>query len=208
MSVKIKICGMTNIDNISKILFLEPDYIGFILWPKSPRCAIGRLNTDMLSIIPPTVKRAGVFVDASETEVRDAISVYGLDTVQLHGHEKPRFCAQIKDLGVEVIKAFHIENEHDFDTVWNYTEVVDYYLFDTKTPGMGGSGQSFDWQLIMRQPLRTPWILSGGIGPDNIADAARSGASIIDLNSRFETEPGIKDYALLRDAFDKIRNIQ
>ena len=93
MSVKIKLFGMTNIDNISKILFLEPDYLGFILWTKSPRCAIGKLNPDMLSIIPPTVKRTGVFVDASETEVRDAIDTYGLTAVQLHGHEKPRFCA-------------------------------------------------------------------------------------------------------------------
>lgn len=205
MSVKIKICGMANIDNISKILFLEPDYLGFVLWAKSPRCAIGRVNPDMLSIIPPTVKRVGVFVDASETEVRDAISTYGLAAVQLHGHERPRFCAQIKDLGVEVFKAFHIEDSHDFDSVWDYTEVVDYYLFDTKTPAMGGSGHSFDWQLILRQPLRTPWILSGGIGPGNIEDAAQSGASIIDLNSKFETEPGIKDYDSLRAAIDKVR---
>ncbi len=208
MSVKIKICGMTDIDNISKILFLEPDYMGFIMWPKSPRCVIGKFSPDMLSIIPPTVKRTGVFVDASETEVRDAIAAYGLSAVQLHGHEQPRFCAQIKDLGVEVFKAFHIEDSHDFDSVWDYTEVVDYYLFDTKTPSMGGSGRSFDWQLILRQPLRTPWILSGGIGPDNIVDAAQSGASIIDLNSKFETEPGIKDYTLLREAVDKVRALQ
>lgn len=207
MSVKIKICGMTNIDNISKILFLEPDYLGFILWPKSPRCVTGKLNPDMLSIIPSTVKRVGVFVDASETEVRDAISTYGLAAVQLHGHERPRFCAQIKDLGVEVFKAFHIEDSHDFDSVWDYTEVVDYYLFDTKTPAMGGSGASFDWQLILRQPLRTPWILSGGIGPDNIVDAAQSGAAIVDINSRFETEPGIKDYDSLRAALDKVRGL-
>lgn len=207
MSVKVKICGMNNIDNISKILFLEPDYLGFILWPKSPRCAIGKLNPDMLSIIPSTVKRVGVFVDASETEVRDAVAAYGLAAVQLHGHERPRFCAQIKDLGVEVFKAFHIEDSHDFDSVWDYTEVVDYYLFDTKTPAMGGSGSSFDWQLILRQPLRTPWILSGGIGPDNIVDAAQSGAAIIDLNSRFETEPGIKDYDRLRASLDKIRTL-
>ena len=205
MSVKIKICGMTNIDNISKILFLEPDYLGFILWTKSPRCAIGKLNPDMLSIIPPTVKRTGVFVDASETEVRDAIDTYGLTAVQLHGHEKPRFCAQIKDLGVEVIKAFHIEDSHDFDSVWDYTEVVDYYLFDTKTPPRGGPGCSFDWQLILRQPLRTPWILSGGIGPENVREAAQSGAAIIDLNSRFETEPGIKDYDLLRQSIEGLR---
>lgn len=203
-NVKIKICGMTDIDNISRILFLEPDYLGFIFYPKSPRYVVGKLNTDMLSIIPPTVKRTGVFVDNSEYEIRDAIKTYGLQAVQLHGHEKPRLCAQIRDLGVEVIKTFHIEDSHDFEGVWDYTEVVDYYLFDTKTPAYGGSGKPFDWQLVLRQPLRTPWVLSGGLGPDNIAEAAQSGATMLDFNSRFESAPGIKDYDLLETALKKI----
>ncbi len=191
---------MTNIDNIARILFLEPDYLGFIFYPKSPRYVVGKLNTDMLSIIPNTVKRTGVFVNASEVEIRDAIKTYGLTAVQLHGNEKPRLCAQIRDLGVELFKVFHIEDEHDFESVWEYTEVVDYYFFDTKSPGYGGSGRGFDWQLILRQPLHTPWILSGGIGPDNIVEASQSGAAIIDLNSRFESSPGIKDYDALRAA--------
>ena len=202
--VKINICGMTNIDNISRILFLEPDYLGFIFYPKSPRYVVGQLNPDMLSIIPPSVKRTGVFVNASEMYIRDAIQTYGLSAVQMHGSEKPRQCARIRDLGVEVIKAFHISDAHDFESVWDYTEVVDYYLFDTKSPAMGGTGKQFDWQLILRQPLRMPWILSGGIGPDNIAEAAQIGATMIDLNSRFESAPGIKDYDLLNEAISKI----
>ena len=88
--------------------------------------------------------------------------------------------------------------------MWDYTEVVDYYLFDTKTPAYGGSGKPFDWQLVLRQPLRTPWVLSGGLGPDNIAEAAQSGATMLDLNSRFESAPGIKDYDLLETALKKI----
>lgn len=202
--VKVKICGMTNIDNISRILFLEPDYLGFIFHPASPRYVVGKLNPEMLSIIPPSVKRTGVFVNASEMEVRDAIRTYGLAAVQLHGSEKPRLCARVRDLGVEVIKVFHIEDSHDFESVWDYTEVVDYYLFDTKSPAYGGAGRQFDWQLILRQPLRMPWILSGGIGPENIVEASQSGASVIDLNSRFETSPGIKDYDLLSQALAKI----
>lgn len=195
---------MTSIDNISRILFLEPDYIGFVFHPQSPRYVVGRFNPDMLSIIPPSVKRTGVFVDSSERYIYDAINTYGLAAVHLHGHENPRQCARIRDLGVEVFKAFHIADAHDFDAVWDYTEVVDYYLFDNKGPDLGGTGRQFDWQLILRQPLRTPWALAGGIGPDNIVEAAQSGASLIDLNSRFETEPGIKDYDALRQALDMI----
>ena len=196
---------MTDIDNICRILFLEPDYMGFIFYPKSPRYVVDKLNPDLLSVIPDTVKRTGVFVNASEREIREAITTYGLQAVQMHGTEKPRHCAQIKDLGVEVIKAFHIEDEHDFENLTEYTEVVDYYLFDTKTPAFGGSGARFDWQLILRQPLRMPWILSGGIGLDDIAEAVQTGATMVDLNSRFETAPGVKDYDMLSKAIRQIR---
>ena len=206
-SVKVKICGLTDIDNICKLLFLEPDYMGFIFYPKSPRYVVGRLNPDLLSVIPDTVKRTGVFVNQSEVEIRDAVKRFGLQAVQLHGHEKPRLCAQLRDMGVEILKAFHIEDDHDFESVWEYTEVVDYYLFDTKTEAYGGSGKGFDWNLILRQPLRTPWVLSGGIGPDNIVEAAQIGASMIDLNSCFESSPGIKDYDLLDQALTKIKKL-
>lgn len=203
-SVKVKVCGMTDIDNICRVLFLEPDYLGFIFYPPSPRHAPGHINPELLTIIPPNVKRTGVFVDASALEIHDTIRAWGLQAVQLHGHESPRLCAQIRDMGVELIKTFHIEDRHDFDAVAEYTEVVDYYLFDTKSPQLGGTGRAFDWQLILRQPLRTPWVLSGGIGPENVLAAAQSGAAMIDLNSRFESRPGIKDYDMLREAFKKI----
>lgn len=203
--VKVKICGMTDIDNICRVLFLEPDYLGFIFYPPSPRHAPRHINPEMLSIIPANVKRTGVFVDASAMEIHDAIAAWGLQAAQLHGSEKPRLCAQVRDMGVELIKTFHIEDRHDFDSVAEYTEVVDYYLFDTKSPQLGGTGRAFDWQLILRQPLRTPWVLSGGIGPDNIEAAAQSGATMIDLNSRFEAQPGIKDYDMLKAALAKIR---
>ena len=202
--LKIKVCGMTDIDNISRILFLEPDYMGFIFYPKSTRYVVGKLNPDMLSIIPPSVKRTGVFVNASEMYIRDAINTSGLSAVQMHGNEKPRQRARNRDPGVEGITACHIGDAHDFESVWDYTEVVDYYLFDNKTPDFGGTGQQFDWQLILRQPLRMPWILAGGIGPENIVEAAQSGAMMLDLNSRFESAPGIKDYDLLNEAISRI----
>jgi len=202
---KIKICGMTDIDNISKMLFLEPDYLGFIFYPKSPRYVVGKLKPEMLSIIPESVKRVGVFVNSSEAEMRQVANTYGLKVIQLHGDEKPTVCKRLREEGFEVIKAFSIENEQDFEKVWEYTEYVDYILFDTKTPGYGGSGQEFDWQLILRQPIRKPWILSGGLSTNNIAAAAQTGAAVLDLNSKFEITPGIKDYDKLYEALSSIR---
>lgn len=201
----IKICGMTDIDNISKILFLEPDFLGFIFYPKSPRYVVGKVKPEMLSIIPDNVKRVGVFVNSSEAEMRQIAATYGLKVIQLHGNEKPTVCKRLREEGFEVIKAFSIESEQDFEKVWEYTEYVDYFLFDTKTPGYGGSGQEFDWQLILRQPIRKPYFLSGGISAENIAAASQTGAAVLDLNSRFETSPGIKDYDKLYEALSSIR---
>lgn len=196
---------MTDIDNISKILFLEPDFLGFIFYPKSPRYVVGKLKPEILSIIPESVKRVGVFVNSTEAEMRQTATTYGLKVIQLHGDEKPTVCKRLREEGFEVIKAFSIESEQDFEKVWEYTEFVDYFLFDTKTPGYGGSGQEFDWQLILRQPIRKPWFLSGGISNDNIAAAAQTGAAVLDLNSKFETAPGIKDYDKLYEALSSIR---
>lgn len=203
---KIKICGMTDIDNISRILFLEPDYLGFIFYPKSPRYVRGKLKPDLLSIIPDDVKRVGVFVNNTEAEIRQTANTYGLNVIQLHGDEKPTVCKRLREEGYEVIKAFNIATAQDFEQVWAYNDYVDYYLFDSKTTGRGGSGQDFDWQLILRQPIRKPWILSGGIGPENIEAASQTGATIIDLNSRFELSPGIKNYDTLHEAISRIKN--
>ena len=205
---QIKICGMTDIDNISKILFLEPDYLGFIFYPKSPRYVVGKLKPEMLSIIPDTVKRVGVFVNSTEAEMRQTANIYGLQVIQLHGDEKPTVCKRLREEGYEVIKAFNIANDQDFEKIWSYADHVDHFLFDTKTPGYGGSGHEFDWQLILRQPIRKPWILSGGIGPDNIVAASQTGAAVLDLNSKFELSPGIKDYNKLSEALRLIRNRQ
>ena len=197
---------MTDIDNISRILFLEPDYLGFIFYPKSPRYVRGKLKPDLLSIIPDDVKRVGVFVNNTEAEIRQTANTYGLNVIQLHGDEKPTVCKRLREEGYEVIKAFNIATAQDFEQVWAYNDYVDYYLFDSKTTGRGGSGQDFDWQLILRQPIRKPWILSGGIGPENIEAASQTGATIIDLNSRFELSPGIKNYDTLHEAISRIKN--
>lgn len=204
--MEIKICGMTDIDNISKVLFLEPNYLGFIFYPRSPRYVVGKVRPEMLSIIPSNVKKVGVFVNEKEAEIRRLAKVYSLDMIQLHGNESLRFCRSLQESGLKIIKSFSIEDPHDFDDIWEYDDCVDYYLFDTKTPNYGGSGKQFDWQMLLRQPIRKPWFLSGGISIDNIEQAAQTSATVLDLNSRFETSPGVKDYELLRAALDKIKH--
>lgn len=206
--VKIKICGMTDIDNISKILFLEPDYLGFVFYNLSPRCVLGKLKPELLSIIPRKVKRTGVFMNSSANEIRKYVDMYSLQALQLHGNESPEMCNELRHTGLEIIKAFNLKSVHDFEEVWQYNDCADYFLFDTKSQAFGGSDTSFDWQLILRQPIRKPWFLAGGISPNNILDAAQSGAVGLDINSRFEIEPGIKDYELLHDALVKINRLR
>lgn len=204
--VKIKICGITNVDNMCKLLFLEPDYMGFIFYQQSKRCVLGKMEPESLNIIPSRVKRVGVFVDATENDIRMQAAAYGLTTIQLHGKESPELCSTLQSAGFEVIKAFSIADNHDFENIGLYTDCVDEFLFDTKVTTYGGSGHEFDWQLILRQPLRKPWFLAGGISPDNILAASETGAAALDLNSCFETSPGIKDYDLLKTAIDRVRN--
>lgn len=196
---------MTDIDNISRILFAEPDYMGFIFYPQSPRYVVGKLKPEMLSILPDTVKKAGVFVNASESEVRQYAQQYDLDIVQLHGQETPEQCEALRAAGYEVTKAFSIKSTSDFESVQEYSDVVDYFLFDAKTENYEGTGKSFDWQLLLRQPLRKRWFISGGIGPHNIVQASQTGAWALDLNSCFEVQPGIKDYEKLQAALAQLR---
>ena len=201
----IKICGMTSIDNLSRILFLEPDYVGFIFYPKSPRYVVGKIKPDLLSIVPPNVTKVGVFVNATEAEILHHAVAFDLGAVQLHGAETPELCRKLKQRGYSVIKTFSIAEAHDFDRIEEYADCVDFYLFDTKSAAFGGAGTHFDWQLVLRHPIRRSWFLAGGIGPDNIAEASQTGAAGLDLNSRFEIEPGIKDYSKLATALSSIR---
>ncbi len=205
MKEKIKICGMTDIDNISKILFLEPDYLGFIFYPKSPRCVVGKLKTELLTIIPDEVKKVGVFVDSSESDVRKTAKAYNLQVLQLHGNESPEMCKNLRAKGYEIIKVFSIESPDDLKATEKYNDVVDYFLFDTKTEQKGGSGKTFSWEMLKGKEFARPYFLSGGISIENIEEAALIGCYGLDLNSRFETEPGVKNFELLREALNKIR---
>ena len=196
----IKVCGMREPDNIRAVETLGIDLMGFIFWPKSSRYV-----SERPAYLPTHCKRVGVFVDEDLETVRRIADEYALDYIQLHGHESREYCAQLN--GLKLIKAISVSGHDDIATYKTYEGLVDYFLFDTKCPSVGGSGQQFDWSVLSAYNGSTPFLLSGGIGPD---DAERvkafhhSKCIGIDLNSRFELSPGLKDVAALRKFLNEI----
>lgn len=202
--MKIKVCGLKDPDNISEIISLSPDYLGFICYDQSPRYING-LPADALSKLSPL--KTGVFVNEDKEIVNSLINQYGFDAIQLHGNESPGYCEVFTDK-VKVLKAFGVDESFDFAQLDAYVNSVDYFLFDTKTPQHGGSGKSFDWDILQKYNLNVPFFLSGGLSLDNIAQVLQIKHPMfygVDLNSRFETEPGIKDIELLKKAFKLLR---
>ena len=195
----IKVCGMREADNIREVEALGIDLMGFIFWPKSKRYVAERPQ-----YLPTQVKKVGVFVDATLEDIRQHIQDYQLDIIQLHGHETPDFIAQfsIFNFQFSIIKAFNIATAEDLAQTKPYEGIVDYFLFDTKAQLPGGSGEQFDWSVLSHYEGTTPFLLSGGIGPDDaerIKSFHHPRCIGIDLNSRFEIAPGLKDVNQLKD---------
>lgn len=195
--LKVKVCGMKYADNIEALSHLSVDYIGFICYPKSPRY-IG-FNNEVLAQnmakINSSIQRVGVFVNASLEDIKASVEQYHFDLVQLHGGESPSFCKQVQGF-IPVIKAFSLDGKEDLKAIADYEQACSYFLFDTKTTAYGGSGRKFNWDLLEAYNGTTPFLLSGGIG---IGDAYRIKETNhpfllgVDLNSRFEIEPGLKN---------------
>ena len=194
--IKLKICGMKYSENIQEIAALKPDYLGFIFWDKSSR----KFDLIELPKLDSNIKKVGVFVDASIEDIQSKIKTFQLDIIQLHGKESVEFCANLKNENVEIIKAFSINNDFNFSQIKAYENVVDYFLFDTKGKLPGGNGTTFDWQVLENYDLQKPFFLSGGIGLTEINKIQEFLDSYlskycyaIDVNSRFETAPGLKN---------------
>lgn len=205
---KIKVCGMRDAANIQAISKLKPDYMGFIFYPKSPRYLGYDFALEDIYHLPQNIKRTGVFVNAGEQEVADAVKTYHLNAVQLHGKESPEFCLKAKQLGVEIIKAFQIDEDFDFDLLKRYTGSCDFYLFDTKTKAYGGSGHKFDWKILEKYDNHKPIFLSGGITVDDVEDILnlqQLNIYAVDINSKFEKLPALKDVELVRDFVENFR---
>ena len=216
----IKVCGMRDGENIRQVAELGVDWIGMIFWPKSPR------NVTMIpthaGIIPDRgtdignfkAKRVGVFVDEMAQNIIIRVVNFQLDLIQLHGHETPTLIRNLRrtldpDIrpGVKFIKAISVESCDDIATYRDYEDCVDYFLFDTKCQTVGGSGEQFDWNVLEAYDGDVPFLLSGGIGPDD-AERVRNfhhpKCIGIDLNSRFETEPAIKDITKLKQFLEQL----
>lgn len=197
--VNLKVCGMRDPDNILDVAALQPDYLGFIFFKGSPRF-VGK-DFKIPDGLSASIERVGVFVNAPLEDVLKYSQRHSLTHVQLHGNESVDQCGELKSLGLKVIKAIGIAYASDFDCLVRYVPVIDYFLFDTKSPGLGGSGRRFEWGMLSHYRHQTPFFLSGGIGPANVhklRDYYSLPLTAIDVNSIVEIQPGLKDVNRVR----------
>ena len=231
----VKVCGMRVADNIREVSALGIDWLGLVFWPESPRCvnqlrARGGFYPDYsplatkisevgglpaLAAKENNPKRVGVFVDDMPQNIVTRVYNFYLDMVQLHGEESPVMIENLKrtldpDIRpVKVIKSIAMETEADFDKCQQYEGLVDYFLFHNKCKEMGGSGKQFDWGLLQAYKGKTPFLISGGIGIEDVERIKAIQHPLfvgVDINSKFETEPGVKDVEAVKTFLEKLKN--
>lgn len=217
--MKIKVCGMRDAENIAQLSKLDIDFMGFIFHQSSPRNFYSDNEKksdelfDKMKCIPTHISKTGVVVNKDIDSVVSYISSFGLNAIQLHGSETLEYCKNIKDKfpTIIILKAISVENETDILATQDYEDkgIVDYFLFDTKTPIHGGSGIKFNWTVLDKYTGNIPFFLSGGIDSsmfDDIKEIEHSGFVGIDLNSKFETQPGFKDINVLKEFINNIKS--
>ncbi|MBY0425906.1 MAG: phosphoribosylanthranilate isomerase [Cytophagales bacterium] len=199
--VKLKICGMRDPQNIREVARLRPDYMGFIFYEKSKRFV--KQDFELAETGLQNILKVGVFVNEPFENLGLIVQKYGLNLVQLHGDESPAYCSKVTDLGVEIIKAIGINANFDFSSLDVYKPFVKHFLFDTKSESYGGTGKTFDWDVLKNYDQEISFFLSGGLGLDEIkmlveAEYFKWNIHAIDVNSKFEIAPGVKDVERLR----------
>lgn len=195
----IKVCGMRAFEQVREIDGLA-DYVGFIFYEKSTRFV-------SMTPIVANAQKVGVFVNASFEEINKHITDHSLDVIQLHGNETPEFCAQFAP-EVSIIKAFGVDSDFEFETTADYEAHVDVFLFDTKTPQHGGSGQQYDWSILSKYTGSTPFFLSGGIRTNSLNEIKsfeHPRFAGVDLNSGFENSPANKDIPRLKQFIEQLK---
>jgi phosphoribosylanthranilate isomerase len=207
--LKIKVCGMRSPGNIADACSLGIHYMGFIFYPPSARYVGRSLDAAARHAVAAGVAATGVFVNSSQDDIVPAAEASGLRALQLHGTESPELCAALRSRGYFVIKAIGVSCAADFEAAEQYSHCSDILLFDTKSASHGGTGQKFDWSLIGQYKGPAPFWLSGGIGPGDALLAKEIALSNslmqgIDLNSRFETAPALKDIRSLKAFIDEL----
>ncbi|MBC7495394.1 MAG: phosphoribosylanthranilate isomerase [Flavobacterium sp.] len=181
--------------NIEEVSALLPDYLGFIFYEKSSRFFDGEMPN-----IPKSIKKVGVFVNETETNIIKKINQYNLDFIQLHGEESAELCKKLQIKDVQIIKVFSVDDDFDFSKLDPFETVCDYYLFDTKGKLHGGNGTTFNWGILQKYKSKKPFFLSGGLGLEEIDQLYKLNLPIfaIDVNSKFEIQPGLKNTLLLK----------
>lgn len=199
----VKVCGMRDDENIREVEKTGIDWMGFIFHPKSPRVV-----HQIPEYLPQKTKRVGVFVNESVENILKTASLFQLDFMQLHGDESLDFCDEMGENGLKVIKAFSIGDKFPKEKVAAYHGRCDYFLFDTQTHLHGGSGKKFNWQILHDYHGETPFLLSGGIAPEDVETVkvfSHPKFIGIDINSKFEISPALKDVALIKQFIKQIK---
>ena len=202
--MKLKVCGMKFKNNISEISNLNPDFMGFIFWPKSKRVFSKKTIN-----ISNEIKKVGVFVNQSFELIHEKIDNYKLDFIQLHGDETPEFCKRFESY-CKVIKVFNIGKDFDFEKLNRFEKVCDYFLFDSKGDSYGGSGVKFNWKILENYPSKKSFFLSGGIEINDLKAIEKIidyniPLKGIDVNSKFEIKPGLKDIRKVKELINKMK---
>lgn len=199
---KIKICGISTAAALDAAIAARADFAGFVFYPPSPRDVPLRTAVTLGVRAGGRIARVGLFVDADDTLLDEAVTAAGLDVLQLHGQESPERAAELRSrFGLPVWKAVSVAAAADVERAARYLGAADLVLFDAKTPKgtlPGGMGLAFDWALLAGWKNRAPWGLAGGLTPANVAEAVRlTGAPLVDTSSGVETAPGVKDETLI-----------
>lgn len=208
-----KICGLTDAAAVDAAVEHGADMVGFVFYPQSPRNVSAVQAEDLLRNVPSGIDRVGLFVDP-ETDFLDQILAKArLDLLQLHGDETPERCRAISIyFGLPIIKAIKVSTKADLKAAKDYEDAVDWLMFDARPPAdgalPGGNGQAFDWTILKGAEFKRPWLLAGGLNPENLAEAVKqSGASAVDVSSGVESAPGKKDPAKIRAFLEAARRL-
>ena len=200
----VKICGLTTPEHVTAAVEAGATYVGFVFFPPSPRCVSPENAAELAALVPAGVCKVALTVNATDTDLEDILRAAPMDMLQLHGSETPERVEQVKSrFGLPVMKAVGVADATDLPKIDTYNRVADQLLIDAKPPKNatlpGGNGLTFDWRLIAGRRWPIPWMLAGGLTPDNVAQAKRlTGATQLDVSSGVESAPGVKDPALVR----------
>lgn len=203
--MRIKVCGLTNLNQVRQLNELGIEFAGFNFYPRSPRYVYKTMPSTAIKKMRGKINKVGIFVNEDPDELLRTVDECGLYLVQLHGDESPRYCEKISNY-IGIIKVFRLSENYNIEwEIKDYYDVADMFMFDTESANYGGTGKKFNWKMLQHQQINKPFFLAGGIAPED-ADELKKFAQqpvskdlfAIDINSRFEIMPGVKDVDLIK----------